>query len=541
MRVEFRQRGPGEYLEIAWRRKWMIVMPAVAVALAVGYVVWKLPNVYESTTLLTVRPSSISTSVVPRISDSDLTIRINNIGQEVTSRSSLEPLIERYDLYQRERWRGEPMDALVERMRSHDIRVEVNTSRDDITNGFYLSFRGSDPRTTQAVTAELATKYINAQTSAATSEATQTKEFFAQRLQQAKDELEAVDRQRLDAMMKNKESLPSTSEALVGQLAGLREEQKSVLGSLAILRERRSLLTTQHSDLEKQREQEINNVAEQVGDPKQSLAYAELVKRKAELESAREQLLMQYKPKHPDVLAKQAEINTVQRSMDEMVSETRSKVDEKRKRLELQIDPRTNSIKYELQSVNAQAGALEKRLATNESQIADIERRLNNVPNTEVELEAINREYLSRKSIHDDLLAQKGKADIVAGVTANAQGETIAVIDAANLPEKPVAPNRLLLVVLGLVAGLGTGLVLAALFEVPRLLRIQTADDAAHYSGLPILITLPNMWTPREDRRRKLRRAAFAFAGFAAAILAVPALIIILRVTQLVEIFASKG
>ncbi|HZB44257.1 MAG TPA: Wzz/FepE/Etk N-terminal domain-containing protein, partial [Pyrinomonadaceae bacterium] len=163
MSVEFRQRTPGEYARMLWRRKWLIVLPTVAVGLAVAYVVWKLPNTYESTTPLTVRPASISTSVVPQLSDSDLTIRINNIGQEVTSRSSLEPLIERYGLYAAERRRGEPMDVLVERMRTKDVRVQINQSRDDITNGFYLSFRGSDPRTTQAVTSELASKYINAQ------------------------------------------------------------------------------------------------------------------------------------------------------------------------------------------------------------------------------------------------------------------------------------------------------------------------------------------------------------------------------------------
>src|SRR5688500_1653074 len=154
MSVEFRQRTPSEYARMVWRRKWLIVLPTVAVGLAVAYVVWKLPNTYESTTLLTVRPASISTSVVPQLSASDLTIRINNIGQEVTSRTSLEPLIERYGLYAAERRRGEPIDVLVERMRTRDVRVQINQSRNDITNGFYLSFRGSDPRTTQAVTSE---------------------------------------------------------------------------------------------------------------------------------------------------------------------------------------------------------------------------------------------------------------------------------------------------------------------------------------------------------------------------------------------------
>src|SRR5919107_4213477 len=123
MSVDFRQRTPGELARMVWRRKWLIVLPTAAVAVAVAYVVWRLPNVYESTTLLTVRPASIATAGVTQLSDSDLTLRINNIGQEVTSRSSLEPLIERYGLYRRELARGATMDELIERMRSKDIKI----------------------------------------------------------------------------------------------------------------------------------------------------------------------------------------------------------------------------------------------------------------------------------------------------------------------------------------------------------------------------------------------------------------------------------
>ncbi|HWS53531.1 MAG TPA: Wzz/FepE/Etk N-terminal domain-containing protein, partial [Pyrinomonadaceae bacterium] len=85
MSVEFRQRTPGEYARLLWRRKWLIALPTVAVAFAVAWVVWRLPNTYESQTLLVVRPASISPSVMPQLSDNDLTFRINNIGQEVVS------------------------------------------------------------------------------------------------------------------------------------------------------------------------------------------------------------------------------------------------------------------------------------------------------------------------------------------------------------------------------------------------------------------------------------------------------------------------
>src|SRR5919107_2571076 len=197
MSVEFRQRTPGELARMVWRRKWLIVLPTMAVAVAVAYVVWRLPNVYESTTLLTVRPASIATSVVPQLSDSDLTLRINNIGQEVTSRSSLEPLIQRYDLYARDRARGASMDELVERMRARDLKITLNTSRNDITNGFVIAFRGQEPRSTQAVTEALAAKYVSTQTKAAGEEATLTLEFFKERLNQEKQKLDEIDTRRL--------------------------------------------------------------------------------------------------------------------------------------------------------------------------------------------------------------------------------------------------------------------------------------------------------------------------------------------------------
>src|ERR1051326_2638800 len=184
MSASFRQRTPGEFARIIWRRKWLIVLPTLAVAVAVAFVVLRLPNVYESTTLLTVRPAGITTQVVPQLSESDLTIRINNITQEVTSRSTLQPLIERFDLYAAERASGFSMDDLVERMRTKNIKITLNTSRNDITNGFFLSFRNSGrdaawaARTARDVTARLAAKYVDTEANAAKSATNMTKEFF---------------------------------------------------------------------------------------------------------------------------------------------------------------------------------------------------------------------------------------------------------------------------------------------------------------------------------------------------------------------------
>jgi polysaccharide chain length determinant protein (PEP-CTERM system associated) len=536
MSAEFRQRKPAEYAHMLWRRKWMIVLPAVAVAVAVAWVVWRLPNTYESETLLTVRPASISTSAVPQLSDNDLTFRINNISQEVTSRTSLEPLIEKYNLYAAERRRGEPMDVLVERMRTRDVDVNLNTNRNDVINGFYLSFRGPDPRVTQAVTAELASKYVNAQNKEQREETNLTREFFDQKLRESEEKLKELDARRLQVMRANIGWLPSEYQALIAQLAGLRDQQKTLTAEIGRMVDQRSANARFVADLDKARGQEIIEVARKVEDPKSTLAYAELVKRQAQLRSERETLKNTYTDKHPDVIAVNNQLKVIQQQMDDMVEEGKRKVEEMRKQLEEKVDPRYNSYVSDITRLDNEIKRQRTSLAQTESGIADLERRLNQVPGAEVGLEAINRDYAAAKVVHEKLLEQQKSAEIKADVVSNAQGETIAVIDPASLPERPVAPKRPLLMLLGLFAGLGVGFALAAAFEAPRLLTVQTMADAEHYTGLPVLAALPSLRTAREERNLRLRRAAFAFAGLAVTVASVPALAFVLKVTRVFEL-----
>ena len=62
------------------------------------------------------------------------------------------------------------------------INVEVNTSRNEITNGFNITYRGRDPKTTQAVAAELASKYIDEQTKGTVNAGTSAKQFIEEQV-----------------------------------------------------------------------------------------------------------------------------------------------------------------------------------------------------------------------------------------------------------------------------------------------------------------------------------------------------------------------
>src|SRR6185295_15352791 len=122
---DFRQRKPGEYVKILRRRKWFIILPMIAITTAVAWAVYRLPNIYESTTLIVVKPSNLPAGVVPSLSEDSITRQLTAINQVVTSRSSLEPLVDKYELYKSERLRGMPMERAIERTRE-DIDVAVN-------------------------------------------------------------------------------------------------------------------------------------------------------------------------------------------------------------------------------------------------------------------------------------------------------------------------------------------------------------------------------------------------------------------------------
>jgi len=540
MSVEFRQRTPSEYLKILSRRKWLIILPVIAITAAVSWVVYRLPNIYESETLIVVKPSTLPNSVVPTVTEDSLTRQLTSIAQVVSSRSSLEPLVLNYDLYASERGRGEPIESVIDSMRN-DIKVEVNTSRNDITNGFNIRYRGRNPKTTQAVTAELASKYIDEQTKNTVTSTASARQFIDQQVLQTKQELDAVDKQRLEFMQTNVGNLPSEASALVSQLTGLREQQKALMSETGRLQDRRSALQTQLTLVKKQSEQTRDDLAENTTDPKTTLAWAELAKRKADLEAEMQQLLATYKPKHPDVLAKQAQLESITKEMDQMIAEWKEKIKQKQEKLANRPDLGVAGLTEEVKMVDGEIKRQQKALADNEKAIGDIITRINNVPGAEVALGAIERDYQTKKTAYDQLLLQQQKIALGNEAATQQQGEGIEVIDPANLPSKPVAPKRLMLSAIGLAVGLGFGLFLAGIFEIPRLLTIQSSEDARHYTGLPVLVSVPELLTPQEARARPRMRRLLLAAGMVVTIVSIPVLALFLKVTHIFELLMQSS
>lgn len=537
--ADFRPRKIGEYFDILRKRVWLIILPAIAIGLAIGYVVIRLPDLYESTTLIVVKTSTLPNSVVPTITEETLTRELTSISQVVTSRSSLQPLMEKYDIYKEERRRGEPMEILIDQMRKQ-IKVEVNTSRNEITNGFNISYRGSDPKSTQAVAADLASRYVDEQTKGTVNAGTSAKQFIEEQVRQAKEELDAIDAQRLKYLQENMNNLPSQSQALVGRLTALHEGQKAIIAELGRSRDLSAAYSSQLADISKSYDQEIVLSAENFTDPKTTMGWAALVGRRSEYEGELQVMLTQLKEKNPDVIAKRKQIADIKAQQDQMIQEWKDKIEERKQKLQRLSDPRIISLKTQIATLDSDVERQQRMLSETNQQIAELDGRINAIPNAEVGIEAIDREYQTKKANYDNLQLQQQKVVMGADAVKDQQSSGIQVVDPANLPERPVAPKRFMLTVAGFGIGLAIGLLLAVSLEFRRLFTIKTAEDAKHYTNLPVLATIPELLTATEALAIPRRKTMAMAAAIICTIVATPTLAFVLRLTHLFDKFLTS-
>lgn len=552
MAVDFRQRTPGEFLGMFTRQKWLILLPTIAVGLAVGYVVNKLPDMYQSKTTLTLKPPQISEKVVQSLTEDDLSQRLQTMNQEILSRSTLEPMVSKYKLFEREKAQGMPMELVIERMYKN-ITVEPEKADDGKVTGFRLTYRDRTPESARNVAAELAARYVNQQVAQSIESVEKTKEFLQRQLDDAKIALDTISQQRLQVMSQNVDALPEAGGGLIAQLNGLRQREDTISKAKETLIIEKGRANDGIRALNSQ-----INLAEQLGnrDTKDTVndsgiegtvAYGDLLKRRADLTAKLVNLKKTYREKHPDVIETQTQIDKVNEEIDKLKDSNQKRLANAEKRGSDRVVATTKGLEIEKQKLEGQITLIEQQMAmkdqeliNNASEIATLEAKLNTIPSVKVALESVENQYQSAKTTYEDRLKKYDAASQQLAKETNTQGETIRVVDPANLPASPVnATKKPMFIGVGAAIGLALGLLLAGIFEIPRLFKIQSIEDAKHYTGLPVLASVPPLLTRQEISWQKRAYWLKVLAGIIVAVGSIPLLIILLQKTRIFERMVS--
>ena len=165
--MEEQEKSIQDYLAILSRRKAAIITTGLAVFLLglITALVW--PPTYKSSATILIKEQEIPTELVRSTVTSYAAQRIQTISQRVMTRPNLMEIIEKYNLYVKERKRDTTEEVLGEmrkniglNMISADV-VDPRTGRPGVaTIAFSLSFQGSSPDSTQKVAGELTSLYL---------------------------------------------------------------------------------------------------------------------------------------------------------------------------------------------------------------------------------------------------------------------------------------------------------------------------------------------------------------------------------------------
>ena len=490
-------------LDVVRRRYPYFLIPLLLGWLVVWGTSWVLPVKYKSGTLILVeQPTMPKDYVTPNINE-DLQNRLQNITQQILSRTRLLRIIDQLKLYDESRRQITP-DEKVELMRK-DIQIELVRDPQNAITAFNIYYSARDPQVAQQVTRELTNLFINENLEARQQQSEDTTRFLESQLETARQSLAELDARIRAFKGEHEGELPSQQASNLQILAGLQSQLESEQRALNTAQQQRVYLQTlinQYRTL-----QGTSRTAD--GVPTGLPAIDQQLER---LRSQLADLSAHYTDRYPDVQHLKSEIAKTEKMRDALIADLRNKANSSLPEgvavAHDVTDPAQNSGMIQLQG---QLQANRSEITNDEQAIADLklringyQARLNNEPTREQQLADLTRGYDQSKANYDDLLRKKNDSAMATSMELMQKGERFRMLDPPSLPLKPDFPNRLKFCGMGLGVGLALGLVVAGGFEFMDD-RLHSEKQIKTLLPMRVISEIPDILTLSDERRSKKR------------------------------------
>lgn len=200
-------------------------------------------------------------------------------------------------------------------------------------------------------------------------------------------------------------------------------------------------------------------------------------------------MLQKYSSKHPDVIRLKKEIagfeaESNENSLNKATDSTKAS----------NVNPLKQILNTQIRDMDSEIKSVRSHIERLRSDIAVTQNRVNNIPVRAIELTKISRGYEITLRKYQDLLAKGMESELSENMEKKQKGEQFQVLDPANFPLKPFQPNRLMIVIVGLAAGLAGGIGLALLWDNLDS-SFKSADEIRASLNVPLLATLPALVT----------------------------------------------
>jgi len=459
-----------QYMMLAKRNKRLWIISALAIMTIVTIVSYLLPSKYEAKSTVFIEKSVIADlvkglAVAPSIED-----KLKALTYSMTSRTLILKVLDELDLNLKKTG-GAELEQLIK-----EIQGKTQIKIRDREGLFIISFQDHNPKLARDYVNILVRRYIEESTSSkredsygATQFLTEQATVFKEKLQKSEDAVNAF---------KQGEGSVATMDSVI-LLKDINDSQQRVDD----LKIKEAQLETVLSGMSKEATVQSNMPA--------------LRKRLQELQ-------LQYTDNYPEIIRVKDDIKALE-------AQTRSG---NGKAVGQERSPEYQKSASELRAIRQAILNLNANIGRNRG-------LLQRIPAARSKLEDMEREKNSQKIFYEQMMARQGQSEVSKQMEVQDKSTVFRIVDAAVLPIKPVSPNRVKLILLGIVAGIGGGLALVMLRDT--LDSSIKNVDVAKQLGFPILAVIPRIDTPQElARQSRLDRLIYVTTGlYFMAILAV--------------------
>jgi len=456
-----------QYLALVIKNKRLCIVTALVIMTAVTAVSYILPNRYEAKSTVFVEKSVIADLVKGLAVTATVEDKIKALTYALNSRTLISKIIDELDM-------KKGGDAEQEKL-IKNLQTNTQIKIKDREGLFIISFQDSNPQLARNYVNALVRRYIDENSSSKREESYGATQFLSEQLATFREKLQ------------KSEEAANAFKRGSGSIATM--DPSSLLKDINDSQERADDLNIKQAQLETV----IANL------PKVNSSQSDLPAMQKRLQ----ELQMQYTDKYPDILRLKADIRTLEEQQKSGQGKNRP----------------VDSLEYkravsELKAMRQAEANLRTNIAKNRALLQDI-------PAARSTLEDLEREKNSQKTLYETMAARQGQSEVSKQMELQDKSIVFRVVDPAVLPIKPVSPDRVKLLLLGILAGIGGGLGLVVLKDQMDD-SVKNVDMAAHF-GLPILAVVPQIEDPKqiEVQVRQDRRLYIASGLYFSMILAV--------------------
>ena len=480
-----------DLLDIAIRRKWLIISIVLASVVVAGGYAWFKSDIYRSSTVILVEHQKIPDDVVRAMVTDRVAERVSTITQQVLSRTSLQKVIEELDLYP-EDVKEKGYDFVVASMRKN-IGLATKGSKGRLES-FTISFSHIDPMTAMRVTAKLSSEYIDENLKIREQFVEGASEFLAQELAIAKKELDEKEKVLSEYRLKYLGELPGQLNANLHSLDRLQEEKVSVQDSMNSLSARVEMVQKSIHDYETMAGalEALPNLDGQVSTSTKEPVVDPLVRHLSKLQDELADMLVEYTDSYPDVITLKNHIKHLKALIAEKQGLAQEGEEEEPAGENGPVfDPYLQDLLTTQSGLKAQLATLRDRERRINVRMDQYQKNIDATPKREQELLILERDYSNMAENYQRLHEKQISSRISENLEKRQKAERFRILDPANLPTIPEGLPRYLIIVAGFAVGcgLGYGLAFAIEFMKPTFRR---SEDAETSIGLPILATIPS-------------------------------------------------